>query len=252
METQTKLGLNRTGVAMSPFDIKEMVAADEAQAPDGAELLNPTSAIRDIYFAADARVGTVPIPLSLKGAWESGKALLLGDHPQVLIDKLGERLAFERAGVRLYGALIAKCEALSHPLPDDTLEKLKHFQREEQEHFHLIADCMTGLGADPTAQTPCADLAGVENLGLMQVVTDPRTSVLQSLHAILSAELVDNAAWEDLIELASALKHDDIARTFAQAAQQEEQHLASVRRWYAAMTLAEAQGQPQAHPRRLQ
>lgn len=252
MEPQVKMGLNRTGIAMSPFDVKKMVADDEARAPSDGVLLQPPSSIRDAYLFENASVGSVPIPASLKGAWESGKALVLGDHPQVLIDKLGERLAFERSGVRLYGALLAKCAAASEPLAEEVVERLKHFQEEEQEHFHLLADCMTQIGADPTAVTPCADVAGVEGMGLMQVLTDPRTTFLQSLHAILSAELIDQVAWQDLIELARSLNHDEIADKFAKAEEQETEHLVTIRGWLSSMTLAEAKGQMTKGTMRLQ
>ena len=252
METQVKLGLNRTGIAMSPLDIKKMVADDEATAPADITLLRPYSPIREEYFAEDGRVGTVPIPASLKGMWESGKSLLSGDHPQVLIDKLGERLAFERSGVRLYGALLAKCSTLTQSLPDEIIEKLQHFQREEQQHFQLLADCMTEIGADPTAETPCADVSGVESSGLVKVITDPRTTLTQSLHALLTVELVDQVGWEELIELARTLGREQIAERFAEAEAEERVHLVTVRRWFSQLTLAEAQGQAQAAPRQLQ
>ena len=64
-----------------------------------------------------------------------------------------------------------------------------------------VGAAIQSLGGDPTAQTPAADVTGVEGMGLMQVLTDPKTTVAQALHAILVAEMTDNAAWEELIEL---------------------------------------------------
>jgi hypothetical protein len=60
-------------------------------------------------------------------------------------------------------------------------------------HFELVRCTIEMMGCDPTAQTPCADLVGVETLGLVQVLTDPRTTVAQCMNAILTAELADNA-----------------------------------------------------------
>ena len=61
-------------------------------------------------------------------------------------------------------------------------------------------------------QTPCADVTGAESIGLLQVVSDPKTTVDQSLHAILVAELADNAGWEELIALAREMGQDDMTR----------------------------------------
>ena len=89
-------------------------------------------------------------------------------------------------------------------------------------------------------QTPCADVTGAESIGLLQVVSDPKTTVDQSLHAILVAELADNAGWEELIALAREMGQDDMTRQFEGALQEERQHLACVRRWHEEATLAEA------------
>src|SRR3954463_6008589 len=53
-------------------------------------------------------VGSVPLPPSVKGVVKSGVAKARGAHPTILMDKLGERLAYERSGTRLYEALILK------------------------------------------------------------------------------------------------------------------------------------------------
>ncbi|HYD56620.1 MAG TPA: ferritin-like domain-containing protein, partial [Burkholderiales bacterium] len=155
-------------------------------------------------------------------------------------DKLGERLAFERGGTRLYDALIGKC-ALPQEGPEVvSLEKLRHFREDEAQHFALVRDCIVQLGGDPTAQTPCANLAGIEAMGLMQVVTDPKTTVVQSLHAILVAELADNAAWEELVMLAREMGQEEMAARFEEAAGHEREHLDHIKAWHLEATLQEA------------
>jgi len=164
--------------------------------------------------------------------------MLTGDRPQVLIDKLGERLAFERGGTRLYDALLAKCgggaAALDAEVPLDVLER---FRNEEAAHALMIAAALEKLGADPTAMTPCADLVGVESQGLMQAITDPRTTLSQSLHAMLVAELADHQGWQLLIALAEQMGHDGLAHDCRTAFEEEERHLASIRAWVVAATL---------------
>lgn len=240
MQNKTELGMNRTGMQMSPEDSKKMLEVTDMTHPSSQGDEHAIAEVRREYAKNAEPVGTVPAPGTLKAAATAGAQALTGQRANVFIDKLGERLAFERSGTRLYEAVMAKCQASqdSGNLPD--LEKLQHFCEEEARHFRLVADCLETLGADPTAQTPCADVAGVESTGLMQVVSDPQTTVNQSLHAMLVAELADNAGWEELIVLAKELGQDDMAQRFETALQEERQHLENVRRWHQDATLAEA------------
>ena len=93
----------------------------------------------------------------------------------------------------------------------------------------ILRDALEQLGADPTAMTPCADVSGVLSIGVLQVVTDPRTNLAQSLEALLTAELTDNAAWEMLIELVRSEGKDDMVASFQQALVEEEDHLRIVK-----------------------
>jgi len=151
-------------------------------------------------------------------------------HPDVPGDErgmLGERLAFERNGVRLYEAMIAKARNLDSG--NDLVGVLQHIRDEEFEHMMLVHAAMEKLGADPTAQTPSADVAGVMAMGIMQVLTDPRTNVAQCMNALLTAELADNAAWELLIELAQAAGQPNIADSVGHAKTQEDDHLVKIK-----------------------
>lgn len=226
----TRIGMNKTGAHMSPKDIDRMVkGAEEAGAPghNGAGI----AAVRTSYIAEAEPVGTVPPPGTIKGAAKTGMKKLTGKSPEVFVDKLGERLAFERSGVRLYDALLTKYQATPEKVPGMSVDQLAHFRDEEAMHFKWVGDALESLGADPTAQTPGADLAGVESMGIMQVLDDPRTTVSQSLHALLVAELADNAGWELLIKLADDLGQDDMASNFRQALKEEQEHLNHVRNW---------------------
>jgi hypothetical protein len=106
----------------------------------------------------------------------------------------------------------------------------------------MLTEIVTGLGGDPTAMTPCADVAGVAGAGWLQVVTDPRTTLAQALSAVLSAELTDDAGWQLLIELATTLGQDDLAARFSEAAEAESRHVAQVRKWLRDVVVTEASG----------
>jgi hypothetical protein len=88
--------------------------------------------------------------------------------------------------------------------------------------------------------TPCADATGVAALGLMQVLTDPRTTIAQSLDAILIAELADNAGWEMLIGLMQQTGNDNFVPQMTQALEAEQDHLRNVRTWVEKLAANEA------------
>jgi bacterioferritin (cytochrome b1) len=106
---------------------------------------------------------------------------------------------------------------------------LRAIQRQEAEHMQVVREAIETLGADPTAMTPCAHVVGTMALGIIQVLTDPRTNMAQCLNAILTIELTDNAAWELLIELARQANHPHIAASFEEPLRHEEEHLAAIK-----------------------
>lgn len=233
MQNATQIGLNHTGARLSPLDSEQQIKASQEVLPDvpGNE---QRLALERTELASEAEpIGSVPLPGSAKGMLKNALNKLVGVNPAVLIDKLGERLAFERSGTRLYEALMAKVQAIEEVDAGDRLETLQHFHDQEAEHFRLVEGALERLGADPTAMTPCADVVGVSAAGILQVISDPRTNLAQSLNALLTAELTDNAGWELLIRLAEASGQSEIADSFGKALAQEQIHLETVRNWLA-------------------
>jgi rubrerythrin len=261
----TTSGMNRTGAASSLAGSKAMMEAVNELTPPVPIDMTAGAAVRLQYIEEADAVGAIPPPVSLKGVMKSGVARLSGGSPEVLMDKIGERLAFERGGTRLYDALITKYAALvqaegevlspaAQVLSEETdgvlahedespAETLQRIRAEELSHFHMLRDAMTSLGGDPTAQTPCADVTTTASIGLIQVVTDPRTTFAQCLNAMLTAELTDNAGWELLIQLADEAGATELTGQFLAALGEEQQHLAIVKGWLARL-VSENAGTP--------
>lgn len=240
MENDVATGLNRTGLEMAPMsrdDMLQYTRAETARVPAGTP--DALAGLRREYALQADRVGSVPVPGNLKGMAITLKETIKGQKPSVLIDKLGERLAYERTGVRLYEAILVKAAAASGgPMVDTAM--LQRFRDDEESHFHMVGKYLTGLGADPTAMTPCADVSGVAAMGHLQVLTDPRTSIAQALNSLLMIEMGDTAGWELLIELASESGHTDMAQAFAVALETENLHMETVRGWLRQAVLDEA------------
>lgn len=235
MEKSNPLGMNRTGIDTSPLQTKEMRSGMERYKPSGGAG-NNLEQFRRMYLRESERIGSVPLPGTAKGMLKTMMEKFAGHQPATLVNKLGERLAYERSGVRAYQAMIVKCEEASHHADGDSfmppLDRVKKFCEEEGQHFQLLVDCMKKLGADPTAQTPDADVSAVAASGIMKVLQDPRTTVTQCLEAVLALELIDNAAWELLIGLAEDMGQADMVAQFKQALAQEDIHAQEVQAWY--------------------
>jgi len=226
----TDLALNRTGIYLSPIDGPAMVEGART-APSSPGCARALAEVRRQYTGEVGVIGHMPAPASLQVVENAGAAVLRRHKVHLLLDKLGERLAFERTGVRLFDALIAKLEAQGSWERGPTIEALAQFRADEAHHFALLQDVLINLGADPTAVTPSADLAGVELAGIVQVVSDPRTTLPQALHAHLVAELVDSASWEQLVDLADNFGEAALAHRLREPLAQELRHRDTVIAW---------------------
>jgi hypothetical protein len=158
---------------------------------------------------------------------------------RMMMDKLGERIFFERMSIRLYEGLIRKHhgDVFKGRLPD--MNRIKQFLEEEKEHFELLQKTIKQIGGDPSIMTSAAELIGQEAVPWPQIINDPRTTFLQSLEIILHTELIDNSGWELLIELAERNGLGKMAIRFQQALDEENFHLLTIKQWVQELTLNE-------------
>lgn len=229
----TDVGMNRTGIATSPFDSAELVEGAAKYLPPTLGGEQELMELRLQLSKTAGPLGTVPPPAKVKGMAKAAAQLFKGHKATVLIDKLGERLAFERGGTRLYDALLVKAQAAKLDQGSLRLEHLREMREDEARHFRIVWDAIEQLGADPTCMTPCADVVGVAAAGWVQVLTDPRTTLTQALDVMLLAELGDNDGWKLLISLTGGMGLDEMAEGFRQALLEEGEHLRRIRQWVA-------------------
>jgi rubrerythrin len=234
MKQGATIGTNRTGIAAAPQRSQEMLTGMDEFPPTSQGSAADVAQVRIAYAQAAEPLGSVPPPASMKGTVQTAVKAVMGEKPILFMDKLGERLAFERTGTRLYEALVSKHDASGSFAGGPSRDDLEHVLQEEYRHFTMLQSAIEQLGGDPTAVTPSANLHATAAHGINQVIVDPRTTLLQSLEAILIAELADNACWEALIELAQGAGEDKLVQHFQEALRNEQDHLAKVQAWLAA------------------
>jgi NAD(P)-dependent dehydrogenase (short-subunit alcohol dehydrogenase family) len=220
MDNPTKMTegmrINKTGMATcsNADGMAAVPELTERVKTPGAKLDGGITEGRAYYLKEMHALGTVPPPMSVKGAAKATMELLKGNKAIALVDRMAERLAFERTGVRFYDAIIGKLDVAGGFDGGPSRGDLEHIRGEELEHAKMLKEALEQLGADPTAVTPSADLAGIEGQGLGSVLADARTTVGQCLHALLTAELADDENWVLLANLAEEMGQDDLAKRF--------------------------------------
>lgn len=238
--------MNRAGRALAGDRAAALMEAAEETVPSSAGDASGLATVRELYAEQSEPMGSPPALVS-PGGKRSAQAQTV-----LLLDKLGERLAFERSGVRLYDGLVSKAAGGTWP-GGPAMDDLEHIREEERGHARLVEELIVELGGDPSAVTPSANLHAVASKGLCSVIADPRTTLRECLEAILVAELVDNDAWPLLIELSRGAGQDGFAERMEQALQNEREHLEKVRTWLAeALVGAAIPPEKQAPPARPQ
>jgi hypothetical protein len=244
----TDPGRNRTGIATSPAHTKELIAGTKEAILSPRFDMEELTSLRVEFSHVAPPVGTMPPPATLTGAAKAAVKVISGKHPMVFLDLLGERLAFERTGTRLYDALLVKVGTADEHDGGPSAKEVALIRDDELKHFLLLKETLESLGGDSTAITPSGDIAAVASKGLIEVLTDPRSTLSECLKTILIAELADNDSWAVLADLAERLGHDEWAERFRDALITEEEHLTRVRSWVKASIDRMAGVKPRAEP----
>jgi rubrerythrin len=113
---------------------------------------------------------------------------------------------------------------------------LEQIRDEEQRHLMLAQNLIVRLGGDPTVVTPCANLQLVASRGILDLVTDPRTNVIDCLDAMIVIELTDHESWDLLARAIAPLGDRQAESQIREAERTEGEHLIKLRTWIAAAT----------------
>lgn len=221
MSQTPQIGPNRTGIGNDPEAAVKMREGAERFPPSSTDE-GAASSLRQLEDGQRS-VGSIPE----KGMDGSKAAPELAP----LLDRLGARLAFERTGVRLYDALLQKHQLSGGFTGGPSPQDLDEIRSEELRHHQLVHTAIVELGGDPTAMTPSADVEATSGKGILDVISDPRTTLLQGLETVIIAELTDRESWDLLVELADEHGVEQWSERFRSALETEEEHLERVRGW---------------------
>jgi bacterioferritin (cytochrome b1) len=162
-----------------------------------------------------------------------------------VIDLLAERLAFERAGVKLYDTLLSRLRR--DPALQALVDKVQQHRDEEKEHEEWLEAQIRALGGDVHTPTEYSILVQTESEGVERVIRRD-ASISHDFHALLTAELADHAGWDLLVQIADELDDADAKKQFDKRLQEEEKHLLFVRKTLLELTRNEVSVAPPPPP----
>lgn len=226
MTQAPRMGDNRTGIGADPEQAEAMMQVTEELARPTSSGVAGTAEVHGDYAREAGAIGS--IPRSGAGGEDVPESLA------PLIDRLGARLAFERSCTRLYEGLMRKLDGRGGFAGGPDRRQLARIRDEKRRHFDMLRAAVLDLGGDPTALTPSADVEATVGRGVGDVISDPRTTLLEGLEAILVTELADRESWRALTAIAGACGRSEMAERFREALWIEEEHLEGVRDWVAA------------------
>jgi len=166
-----------------------------------------------------------------------------------VIDSLSERLAFERAGVKLYDRICDVIRSGADENPKRMLEEMEQHRNEEKEHEEWLEEQIRALGGDAHGETDKSRLVTRESKGIEEVVMSD-AELPHLFHALLAAELVDNAGWDLLVQIADEAGDREAKRAFKKRLHEEEDHLLFAREAMKRLSFQEVLGEPEKLPRR--
>jgi bacterioferritin (cytochrome b1) len=176
------------------------------------------------------------------------KQLMQYDKVKV-IDVLSERLAFERAGVKLYDRVLEVMRAAASEDVSRMIPEMQKHRDEEKEHEEWLEARIRDLGGDAHSDTERSKLVTRESKGIEEVVMSD-AELPHLLHALLAAELVDNAGWDLLAQLADEAGDHAAKREFKKRLHEEEDHLLLVRKAVERLSFQDVLGEDAKLPKR--
>ncbi len=159
-----------------------------------------------------------------------------------VIDVLNERLAFERAGVKLYDRICDAIRASADENVQRMLEEMEEHRNEEKEHEEWLEEQIRALGGDAHSETDKSRLVTRESKGIEEVVMSD-AQLPHLFHALLAAELVDNAGWDLLVQIADEAGDREAKREFKKRLHEEEDHLLLMRKAMEKLSFQEVLGE---------
>ncbi len=147
------------------------------------------------------------------------------DARVLFVSKLGEKLAYDRAFLRLYEAYLdkrwGKDQSKPH-VPDAGQTEFREIVATKRRQLDRLVNTIVAAGGSSESLVPSRELAAIAQLGIVSVFTDPGCSLRCLVQAIRVVELAGRNAGLYLMRVAYASRETLFAKEL-QAMQDESE-----------------------------
>lgn len=168
---------------------------------------------------------------------------LAANNREKTVDYLTERLTFERAAVKLYDTVLHHLRGSKEPWTNRIVGQVEKHRNQEKEHEEWLEAQIRALGGTAHEKTDMSSVIERESRGVLDVASSD-VQLTHVFHALLMAELMDNAGWEILLELADRAGDDEARRAFRQRLHEEQDHLVLAREMMVMLAKNQVLGSP--------
>ena len=133
---------------------------------------------------------------------------------------------------------------MAHPGVDGHRAAIVAYGKDDGNRLGKQPSQIRALGGDAHGKTEKALLVERESKGIEEVILGDDATLPQMFHALMAAELVDNAGWDLLVELADEADDRPAKKAFKKRLHEEEEHLVFVRRAIEKFALREVLAAP--------
>jgi rubrerythrin len=147
--------------------------------------------------------------------------------------------------VKLYDTLLERLRDAPDARLQALIGRVQRFRDEEKEHEEWLEQRIRALGGDTVGVTEQAILVRAESEGVERVIRRDE-SIPHDFHALLTAELSDNAGWDLLVQLADEFGDSGAKKEFKKRLHEEEKHLLFVRETLLELTKRDVSAPPPA------
>jgi rubrerythrin len=168
---------------------------------------------------------------------------LAANNPEKTMDYLTERLTFERAAVKLYDTILHHLRGSNEPWTNRIVGQVEKYRNQEKEHEEWLEAQIRALGGTAHEKTDMGSVIERESRGLLDVASTD-VQLPHIFHALLTAELMDNAGWEILLELADRADDDEARQAFRKRLHEEQDHLQLAREMMVMLAKNQVLGSP--------
>ena len=177
MKQTATVGTNRTGVAVAPERLQEMLSGMEEFPPSAQGNAQEIAQVRIAYAQLAEPPGSVPLPPTLKGK--------IATTVQAIKEEQFSSWTSSGSGWRSSGRARASMKPWSRSMTPMAASRAARAGTISSTCCRntgatMLQAAIEQLGGDPTAVTPSANLQATAAHGIQKVVVDPRTTLLQS------------------------------------------------------------------------